>query len=127
MYTKLWKYQQDHWSELVDSGLHCWEIGEIASRIGQYMWTSEARFLVEAYVLYEAILNRRYFEGSKGFGKDLEVRFKELTLGDGVFCPRIRGFLQTWWLMGFSEFEIFLFGLVVLYFLIDLVLWGFRI
>ena len=29
--------------------------------------------------------------------------------------------------MGFSEFEIFLFGLVVLYFWIDLVLWGFRI
>ncbi|XP_050291233.1 uncharacterized protein LOC126732431 [Quercus robur] len=82
-YTKLWKYQQDHRSELVDSGLHRWEIGEIASRIGQlyfgqYMRTSEARFLVEAYVFYEAILNRRYFEGSKGFGKDLGVRFKEL-------------------------------------------------
>ena len=29
--------------------------------------------------------------------------------------------------MGFSEFEFFLFGLVVLYFWIDLVLWGFRI
>ena len=78
-------------------------------------------------MLYEAILNRRYFEGSKGFGKDLEVRFKELTLGDGVFCPWIRGFLQTLWLMGFSEFEIFLFGLVVMYFWIDLVVWSFRI
>ena len=56
-YTKLWKYQQDHRSELVDSSLHCWEISEIASRIGQlyfsqYMQTSKARFLVEAYVSY---------------------------------------------------------------------------
>ncbi|GMY11402.1 protein SCAI [Fagus crenata] len=82
-YTKLWKYQQEHRSELVDCGLKRWEIGEIASRIGQlyfgqYMRTSEARFLVEAYVFYEAILNRRYFEGSKGSVKDLGVRFKEL-------------------------------------------------
>jgi hypothetical protein len=82
-YTRLWKYQQEHRADLVRSGLNRWEIGEIASRIGQlyfgqYMRTSEARFLVEAYVFYEAILNRRYFEGSKGSGKDLGVRFKEL-------------------------------------------------
>ncbi|KAL6988601.1 hypothetical protein U1Q18_014354 [Sarracenia purpurea var. burkii] len=42
------------------------------------MRTSEARFLFEAYIFYEAILNRGYFEGSKGSGKDLGVRFKEL-------------------------------------------------
>ena len=24
-------------------------------------------------------------------------------------CPWVRGLLQTWWLMGFSEFEIFFF------------------
>ena len=85
-YMRLWKYQQENRSKLVESGLNRWEIGEIASRIGQlyfgqYMRTSEARFLVEAYVFYEAILNRRYFEGSKGgggLGKDLGVRFKEL-------------------------------------------------
>lgn len=82
-YTRLWKFQQENRGELVRSGLNRWEIGEIASRIGQlyfgqYMRTSEARFLVEAYVFYEAILNRRYFEGSKGSGKDLGVRFKEL-------------------------------------------------
>ncbi|XP_062148452.1 uncharacterized protein LOC133857268 [Alnus glutinosa] len=82
-YTRLWKFQQERRAELVRSGLKRWEIGEIASRIGQlyfgqYMRTSEARFLVEAYVFYEAILNRRYFEGSKGSGKDLGVRFKEL-------------------------------------------------
>lgn len=84
-YMRLWKYQQENRAKLVEAGLNRWEIGEIASRIGQlyfgqYMRTSEARFLVEAYVFYEAILSRRYFEGgSKSFGKkDLGVRFKEL-------------------------------------------------
>lgn len=82
-YMRLWKYQQENRGKLVEAGLNRWEIGEIASRIGQlyfgqFMRTSEARFLVEAYVFYEAILHRRYFEGSKGLGKDLGVRFKEL-------------------------------------------------
>ncbi|XVE86823.1 hypothetical protein DITRI_Ditri18aG0065800 [Diplodiscus trichospermus] len=80
-YMRLWKYQQEHRTELVKAGLNRWEIGEIAGRIGQlyfgqYMRTSEARFLVEAYVFYEAILKRRYFEGCEV--KDLGVRFKEL-------------------------------------------------
>nr|KJB44113.1 hypothetical protein B456_007G234900 [Gossypium raimondii] len=80
-YMRLWKYQQEHRPELVKAGLNRWEIGEIAGRIGQlyfgqYMRTSEARFLVEAYIFYEAILKRRYFEGCGV--KDLRVRFKEL-------------------------------------------------
>ncbi|KAK8673832.1 hypothetical protein V6N13_112142 [Hibiscus sabdariffa] len=80
-YMTLWKYQQDNRTELIKAGLKRWEIGEIAGRIGQlyfgqYTRTSEARFLVEAYVFYEAILKRRYFEGCKV--KDLGVRFKEL-------------------------------------------------
>uniref|UniRef100_A0A1J3FQ06 Protein SCAI n=1 Tax=Noccaea caerulescens TaxID=107243 RepID=A0A1J3FQ06_NOCCA len=80
-YMKLWNFQQSHRSKLVESGLNRWEIGEIASRIGhlyfsQYMRTSEARFLLEAYVFYEAILRRRYFE--EAHGKDLNARFKEL-------------------------------------------------
>ncbi|KAA3473855.1 protein SCAI-like isoform X2 [Gossypium australe] len=80
-YMRLWKYQQEHRAELVKAGLNRWEIGEIAGRIGQlyfgqYMRTSEARFLVEAYIFYEAILKRRYFEGCGV--KDLRVRFKEL-------------------------------------------------
>ncbi|KAJ7956782.1 protein SCAI [Quillaja saponaria] len=82
-YTRLWKYQQENRGKLVESGLKRWEIGEIASRIGQlyfgqYMRTSEARFLVEAYVFYEAILSRKYFEGSGNSAKDLGVKFKEL-------------------------------------------------
>ncbi|XP_044470355.1 protein SCAI homolog isoform X2 [Mangifera indica] len=80
-YMRLWKYQQENRVKLVEFGLKRWEIGEIASRIGQlyfnqYMRTSEARFIVEAYVFYEAILIRRYFEGVSV--KELGVRFKEL-------------------------------------------------
>lgn len=80
-YMRLWKYQQEKRSKLLEAGLKRWEIGEIASRIGQlyfsqYMRTSEARFLVEAYVFYEAILSRKYFEGTKV--RDLGVRAKEL-------------------------------------------------
>lgn len=79
-YTRLWKYQQENRQKLVDSGLQRWEIGEIASRIGQlyfgqYMRTSEARFLLESYIFYEAILNRGYFGG---LVKDRGARFKEL-------------------------------------------------
>ncbi|XP_073060757.1 uncharacterized protein [Primulina eburnea] len=79
-YMRLWKYQQENRAKLVDCGLQRWEIGEIASRIGQlyfnqYLRTSEARFLLEAYIFYEAIFNRNYFEGSR---KDRGVRFKEL-------------------------------------------------
>ncbi|KAG6773509.1 hypothetical protein POTOM_020791 [Populus tomentosa] len=84
-YMRLWKYQQDNRSKLVDSGLNRWEIGEIASRIGQlyfnqYMRSNEARFLVEAYVFYEAILERKYFDaGGSGKAKvDVGVKFKEL-------------------------------------------------
>ncbi|XP_073058144.1 uncharacterized protein [Primulina eburnea] len=79
-YMRLWKYQQENRAKLVECGLQRWEIGEIASRIGQlyfnqYLRTSEARFLLEAYIFYEAIFNRNYFEGSR---KDRGVRFKEL-------------------------------------------------
>ncbi|XP_073149681.1 uncharacterized protein [Henckelia pumila] len=79
-YMRLWKYQQENRARLVECGLQRWEIGEIASRIGQlyfnqYLRTSEARFLLEAYIFYEAIFNRNYFEGSR---KDRGVRFKEL-------------------------------------------------
>ncbi|KAK6923792.1 Protein SCAI [Dillenia turbinata] len=82
-YLRLWKFQQENRAKLVDSGLQRWEIGEIASRIGQlyfnqYMRTSEVRFLLESYIFYEAILNRGYFEGAKGLKKDLGLRFKEL-------------------------------------------------
>ncbi|CAA0831180.1 Protein of unknown function (DUF3550/UPF0682 [Striga hermonthica] len=79
-YMRLWKYQQENRAKLMESGLQRWEIGEIASRIGQlyynqYLRTSEVRFLLEAFIFYEAIFRRKYFDGS---AKDRGVRFKEL-------------------------------------------------
>lgn len=89
-YTRLWRFQQEHRRELVGAGLRRWGIGEIASRIGQlyytqYLRTSEVRYLLEAYVFYEAILSRGYFEAEKGSSAssslarpDLGLRYKEL-------------------------------------------------
>ncbi|XP_010240848.1 PREDICTED: protein SCAI isoform X2 [Nelumbo nucifera] len=67
VYTELWKFQQEHRQKLVEAGLRRWEIGEIASRIaqlyyGHYLRTSEASYLSEAYIFYEAILSREYFK-----------------------------------------------------------------
>ncbi|EPS64670.1 hypothetical protein M569_10110, partial [Genlisea aurea] len=86
-YTRLWKYQQENRAKLMASGLQRWEIGEIASRIGQlyfnqYLRTSEARFLLEAYIFYEAIFYRKYFDGS---AKDRGIRFKELRFHGRFF------------------------------------------
>ncbi|CAO3671664.1 unnamed protein product [Rhizopus stolonifer] len=70
VYTKLWKFQQTHRPILEDQascGLKRWEVGEIASKIGQlyyhyYLRTSETNYLHEAYVFYEAIHDRQYFK-----------------------------------------------------------------
>ena len=35
VYTQLWKFQQENRQKLIEAGLRRWEIGEIASRIGQ--------------------------------------------------------------------------------------------
>ena len=67
-YMRLWKHQQENRAKLVECGLKQWELDEITSWIqqlyfGQYLRSSECRFLVKAYVFYEAILSRRYFQG----------------------------------------------------------------
>ena len=66
VYSKLWKFQQEHREVLTSRGMERWEVGDIASKIGQlyynyYLRTSELRFLHEAYVFYEAIRSRAYF------------------------------------------------------------------
>ena len=65
-FARLWKFQQDHRDALTEAGLKRWEIGEIASRIGQlyynfYLCTSDTRFLREAHTFYDAIRARGYF------------------------------------------------------------------
>lgn len=70
IYTKLWRYQQQHRAVLENKdiyGLKRWEIGEIASKIGQlyyhyYLRTSETTYLEESFVFYEAIRLRDYFK-----------------------------------------------------------------
>ncbi|KAG0028881.1 hypothetical protein BGZ82_008221 [Podila clonocystis] len=47
-------------------GLKRWEVGEIASKIGQlyyhyYLRTSDSGYLQDSYIFYEAIRERRYF------------------------------------------------------------------
>lgn len=67
---QLWKYQQQHRATLENEsvyGLKRWQVGEIASKIGQlyyhyYLRTSETAYLQESYVFYEAIRSRNYFK-----------------------------------------------------------------
>ncbi|KAL8253988.1 hypothetical protein R6Q59_032209 [Mikania micrantha] len=81
VYTQLWKFQQENRQKLVEAGLKRWEIGDIASRIGQlyfgqYMRTSEANYLSESYIFYEAVLTREYFKD--GILQDLNLANKQL-------------------------------------------------
>ncbi|XP_060809773.1 protein SCAI [Amyelois transitella] len=67
VYTKLWKFQQQHRSVLDSKyGLKRWQIGEIASKIGQlyyhfYLRTSDTAYLNEAFSFYYAIRGRCYY------------------------------------------------------------------
>ncbi|XP_044734117.1 protein SCAI [Chrysoperla carnea] len=81
IYTKLWKFQQQHRQTLdTKYGLKRWQIGEIASKIGQlyyhyYLRTSETNYLNEAYSFYAAIRGRAYYSrASKEDRSDLMVK-----------------------------------------------------
>ncbi|OAD53458.1 Protein SCAI [Eufriesea mexicana] len=81
IYTKLWKFQQQH-RAILDTkyGLKRWQIGEIASKIGQlyyhyYLRTSETSYLHEAYSFYVAIRGRAYYSrAAKEDRSDLMVK-----------------------------------------------------
>ncbi|XP_046912223.1 protein SCAI [Dermatophagoides farinae] len=81
VYTKLWKFQQQH-RQILDSkyGLKRWQIGEIASKIGQlyyhyYLRTSETNYLTEAFSFYSAIRARGYYsKASKEERAELMVK-----------------------------------------------------
>jgi len=67
IFTKLWKFQQIHRHTLDKKyGLKRWQIGDIASKIGQlyyhyYLRTSELAYLQEALSFYGAIRARGYY------------------------------------------------------------------
>ncbi|XP_033311772.1 protein SCAI isoform X3 [Bombus vosnesenskii] len=92
IYTKLWKFQQQH-RTILDTkyGLKRWQIGEIASKIGQlyyhyYLRTSETSYLHEAYSFYAAIRGRAYYSrAAKEDRSDLMV--KKLRLGPQTSPP----------------------------------------
>ncbi|XP_078488918.1 protein SCAI [Ciona intestinalis] len=80
-YTKLWKFQQENRLILDrDYNLKRWQIGEIASKIGQlyyhyYLRTSETNYLNEAYQFYSAIRSRNYYKNvSKEDSSDLLLK-----------------------------------------------------
>ncbi|XP_056011252.1 protein SCAI-like isoform X6 [Ostrea edulis] len=81
VYTKLWKFQQQH-RQILDSkyGLKRWQIGEVASKIGQlyyhyYLRTSETNYLNESFNFYSAIRQRGYYSrASKEERPDLMVK-----------------------------------------------------
>ncbi|MCL7041080.1 hypothetical protein MKW94_024894 [Papaver nudicaule] len=82
VYTQLWKFQQENRQKLVEAGLKRWEIGEIASRIaqlyyGQYLRSSEANYLSESYIFYEAIMSREYFKDGSLSSQDMNLANKQ--------------------------------------------------
>ncbi|XP_065917203.1 protein SCAI-like [Dysidea avara] len=77
-FTKLWKSQQEHRPILEESGvLQKWDIGNIASRIGQlyyhfYLKTSKVNYLDEAFQFYSVIKSRGYYKDADS--KELAVK-----------------------------------------------------
>lgn len=81
VYTKLWKFQQQYRQILEHKyNLKRWQIGEIASKIGQlyyhyYLRTSESNYLYESYSFYQAIQTRNYYsKANKEEKSDLMVK-----------------------------------------------------
>ncbi|RNA36492.1 SCAI isoform X2 [Brachionus plicatilis] len=81
VYTKLWKFQQQNRQILEQKyNLKRWQIGEIASKIGQlyyhyYLRTSESNYLKESYSFYQAIQSRAYYsKANKEEKPDLMVK-----------------------------------------------------
>jgi len=68
-FKQLWNFQLKNREALQNSGyvFQRWEIGEIASRIGQlyyhyYLRTSSIEYLEESFIYYDAIRTRGYFK-----------------------------------------------------------------
>lgn len=86
----------------MDAGLNRWEIGEVASRIGQlyynfYLRTSQLSFLHEAHNFYDAIRARQYF---LQVSADAKLAIKQLR-----YCAR---FILVCLLLNKREVRVFL-------------------
>ena len=78
--ARLWKFQQTHRAALeAHNCLKRWEIGDIASHIGQvyyhyYLRTADRSYLAESAVFYEAIQQRKYFKELMASSNEDECR-----------------------------------------------------
>ncbi|VDP92259.1 unnamed protein product [Echinostoma caproni] len=77
----MWKFQQQHRQKLDELyGLKRWQIGEVASKIGQlyhlyYLRSSELHYLTESFAFFSAIRTRGYYsKASKEERPDLMVK-----------------------------------------------------
>ncbi|XP_074747588.1 protein SCAI isoform X8 [Strix uralensis] len=98
VYTKLWKFQQQH-RQVLDNryGLKRWQIGEIASKIGQlyyhyYLRTSETSYLNEAFSFYSAIRQRSYYSQVNKEDRSCQMKLKTTLI---VLILKIR-WSGTW-------------------------------
>ncbi|KAI8476092.1 MAG: protein SCAI [Monoraphidium minutum] len=117
IYSKLWKFQQDNREVLTSRGMERWEIGDIASKIGQlyynyYLRTSEIRFLHESYVFYEAIRSRSYFAAS---ATDPNLAIKQLRYFARfiIICLLLNRREEVWQLL--QEFQALISSYVMKY------------
>nr|CAD1827708.1 unnamed protein product [Ananas comosus var. bracteatus] len=81
--------QQEHRAALTEAGIRRWEVGEIAYRIaqlyyGQYRRTSDFSYLAEAFVFYEAVLDRKYLRdtpsAASATASEVALTHKQLRL-----------------------------------------------
>ncbi|VDQ06900.1 unnamed protein product [Trichobilharzia regenti] len=77
VYTKLWKFQQQHRQKLDELyGLKRWQIGEVASKIGQlYHHYYDLHYLNESFAFFSAIRTRDYYsKANKEERPDLMIK-----------------------------------------------------
>lgn len=95
MPSQLWQYQQEHRKtlEAPPLSLERWQIGEIASHIGQlyyhyYLRTADASYLREAVVFFSAIRERQYFrEASTAERRIKRMRYYARFIVVGLLLP----------------------------------------
>ncbi|KAI8464968.1 MAG: protein SCAI [Monoraphidium minutum] len=107
VYSRLWKFQQDNRDALTARGLERWEVGDIASKIGQlyynyYLRTGETRFLSEAHVFYEAVRSRGYF-GASATDPNLAIKQLRYFARSIIVCLLLNRREEVWQLL--QEFQ----------------------
>ncbi|GLI67679.1 hypothetical protein VaNZ11_011941 [Volvox africanus] len=74
-FSRLWQFQLNNRSALLETGLQRAELGSIANKIGQlyynyYLRSGDTNALLESYTFYDAVHTRQYFASTTGFTPD---------------------------------------------------------